>query len=195
MAQRRSPKPLLVLLLIAFIAAAWGCPPRPSAPVPPVDAGAEDAGMPDDGGSRDGSVAPRQLDVLLIALDPDGGRVWPSIDGGVVELDPTRALELRFAPKLKDVRIRLFDWNELVVESDDVVLPADGDVFVYRLELLEPLEPGRSYLLLIDAELGQALVDGSGAPWDDVRLPLRITGERKPERSHHPTRRKSSRRR
>lgn len=133
----------------------------------------------------------------LLALDVDGGRALAIHgDGGVLELEgPTRALELQLSEPVRNARIRLFDWNEQLVESDDVLLESqEGRVTGYRLELLEPLRSGRSYLLGIDGELGPRLLDAIGNDLDDLRVPFLVRGDPEPERPPAKRRQPSKRR-
>jgi hypothetical protein len=120
--------------------------------------------------------------VELTVVGADGGRtvLGDSGDGGALVVEPTRVLEVRLTPRPTAPRIRLFDWTEQIVESNDTGLGSATDAaYAYRIELLEPLQPGRTYVLTVDSELGPRLFDTSGSPLGDVRLSLKVAGEPK----------------
>jgi hypothetical protein len=83
---------------------------------------------------------------------------------------------LEISPRPADLRVRLFDANDLVLESNDVATELDGGLR-YELQLLEPLRAGRAYLLVLDAEQGPALLDPRGRPLEDVRLGILVRGD------------------
>lgn len=139
----------------------------------------------------------------MVSTD-DGGRslLVPPVDGGMLELEATREIELRIFPAFKAPRIRLFDSNDRILESDDTDVATDGGddgtTLGYRISLLDGLEPGRAYHLGIDTEIepplvdfaGKPIVDRTGRPMDELRIELNVVGEPKskapasrPERS------------
>lgn len=165
-------RPRFALLLLVLLAA---CPPAPAV----LDAGGPlDAGG--DAGVGPVDAGPEPLRFTLRADTTDAGTVaLDAFDAGG-PLEPVTALELAFSAPLDDVRIRVMDWTDAVVESDDVATEADGG-FTYRITFAQPLKSGRAYALLIDAETKEALVDAHGALIDQLRVPLQISGAPTPE--------------
>jgi hypothetical protein len=102
-------------------------------------------------------------------------------DGDVTEVGPATGFTLTTPVRLKDYRVRLIDWVDHVVPSDDTVELGDGGL-TYRIELSQPLESGRRYDLVVDAELGPEIADEAGRRYDDVRLSLKVRGEIQPEK-------------
>lgn len=166
----RSVWPVLVVLLMV------ACPAEKPVVIdagPPVveviDAGpAVDAGPP----------PPSSLESTQVtATFTDGGTVALT---SKAEIDPATALTISLPIKLKDFRIRLLDWREQIVVSDDELM-ADGRTYVITLK--EPLKTGRGYNLTLDAELGPVITDDTGGTWTDWELAFRIAGEVQPEPS------------
>lgn len=155
----------LLLVLMA-------CPAEVAKPVI-VDAGVVevDAGQPVDAGP----LPPSSLEPTVVALFADGGTVSVTPKS---ELDAAKALTISLPIKLKDFRIRLLDYREQIVVSDDELM-ADGRTYVITLP--EPLKTGRGYNLVLDAELGPIVTDDSGGTWNDWELPFRIAGDVQPE--------------
>lgn len=156
-----------------------GCPAErsleaPDAAPPPVsDAGAlevVDAGPP----------APLRLEFAVTART-DGGEELLTFSEDATEIDPATGFTLTTPVRLKDYRVRLFDWNDRVVPSDDTAELADGGL-TYRIELPEPLKTGRRYSLLVDAELAPQIDDEAGRHYDDVRLELKVRGDVVPDK-------------
>ena len=96
------------------------------------------------------------------------------------EIDAATTLTVSLPIVLKDFRIRLLDWREQIVVSDDELL-SDGKTYVITLP--EPLKTGRGYTLTLDAELGPVVTDDSGGTWNDWELAFRIAGDVQPEPS------------
>ncbi len=172
--------PFVVLVLLVA-----ACPSRTSLPdagdVGPADAaigndaGAPDAGA-DDAGTPDASVA---FFVALFA-EVDGGALLPvDLVQSSATIDAVQTLQVQTSVDVRDYRVRLFDWAEQIVPSDDVASLDAG--LTYRIGLLQPLRPGRTYSLVIDADLGPTMVDATGRPLDDVRLSINVRGEIQPE--------------
>jgi hypothetical protein len=155
----------LVLVLMA-------CPAEVAKPVI-VDAGVAevDAGPPVDAGP----LPPSSLEPTVVASFADGGTASVTAKA---EIDAAKALTISLPIKLKDFRIRLLDYREQIVVSDDELM-ADGRTWVITLP--EPLKTGRGYNLVLDAELGPIVTDDSGGTWNDWELPFRIAGEVQPE--------------
>lgn len=151
----------LVVLLLA------GCPKPVEAPIdagaPEVDAGI-DAGV-------DAGLPPLSFTFELETVD--AGTI-SGLDAGMI-VDPLKAIVVSFPMPLDDVRLRVMDWNDAVVASDDES-ETDGGL-TYRIVFVAPLKTGRGYSLLIDAETGDTFRDARGAQYDEVRVPFRIGGE------------------
>jgi hypothetical protein len=159
---------LLLLVLLA------GCP---QAVVPaPEDAGAAaalavDAGPP--------PLPPLTFQLVATFLDGGRSRLDDAFDAGMT-LEPAGALELTSPLGLAGVRVRLLDWTDAVVPSDDLLETSDGG-FRYRLELTQPLKSGRTYSLLVDGESADAFSDVFGRDHEPWRVPLRVLGDPEPE--------------
>lgn len=155
----------LLLVLMA-------CPADVGKPVIVVDAGVEvDAGAPVDAGPP----PPSSLEPTVVASYADGGTAPVTARS---EVDAATALTISLPIKLKDFRIRLLDYREQIVVSDDELM-ADGRTYVITLPA--PLKAGRSYNLVLDAELGPIVTDDSGGTWNDWELAFRIAGDVQPE--------------
>lgn len=153
----------LVLVLIS------GCP-KPSPDVP-IDAGlvpaVVDAGPP----------PPPALERWITIEQLDAGVAqFDFADAGTSELEPITAITLRTNTELTDVRVRLFDWSDAIVASDDEQHSSDAG-FEYRLVPLQPLKRGRGYQFVVDAESQDRFRDGAGRDYDEWRLPIRIVGD------------------
>ena len=144
-------------------------------------------------------VDPEKYSLPQARVETLGGFVFINMDPGCQPLDefltPVKDLtakhefeKLRYAwyrtvvlpAKLKDFRLRLMDWADKLVVSDDE-LQADGVTWV--LTPAEPLKSGRSYTLKLDAELGPVITDEAGGTWNDWELPFHLTGDVQPEPS------------
>ncbi len=139
---------------------------------------AADAGADVDGG-LDAGV--RRWDWSLRVKPTDGG-VWldlPFADDAV-ECDPASALELSTPVPLADFRLRLFDWRDAVVVSDEAVNVDDAGTR-WLVEPTRPLAPGRSYSVRLEAQRGADVLDALGHAWPDWELALRVRGEVEPE--------------
>lgn len=147
-----------------------GCPAERSQPGEAPDAAFSeliDAGVVDAG--------PATLEPTVSAQLGDGG-VLPVAHRS--EIDPATALTVTLPRPLKDFRLRLLDHREQVVVSDDE-LAADG--LTYRIVPAKPLQTGRSYQLVLDAELGPVVTDQTGGTFEDWLLEFRILGEVQPD--------------
>lgn len=105
-------------------------------------------------------------------------------DGGAQSLEPNATVEppvsltVRLPKRLKDFRVRLMDYQDKIVVSDDA-LSADG--LEYLVTPAEPLKAGRRYSVVLDAELGPIVTDELGGTFDDWELPFTIAGEVQPD--------------
>lgn len=158
-----------ILVLVALGLSA--CPARSAADAATaIDAGEFDAGVIDAG-----PPLPLTLVPTVIATARDAGTI--ELKSGS-ETDDVTGLTISIPVKLKDFRVRLMDWRDQIVQSDDELM-ADGRTYVITLS--EPLKTGRGYSLKLDAELGPVVTDDSGGIWDDWELGFRISGEVQPE--------------
>ena len=148
-----------VLLLMA-------CPPK-STEV--VDAGSPDAGAVDVVDS--GPPPPVVLVPTITAMLIDGGTGSVTADG---ETEQPKSLTIALPAGLNDFRLRVLDWRDQVVASDDELL-SDGKTYV--VTFVEPLKTGRNYQVLIDAELGPVVTTESGATVDDFELRFHVAGD------------------
>ncbi|MBL8921823.1 MAG: hypothetical protein JNJ54_23395 [Myxococcaceae bacterium] len=163
----------LSLLLLA------GCP-KPPAPVADAGPGSEPDAAIDaaiDAGAPDAGPEPLRFSITLDTVDA-GTFTLDGLDAGA-ELPQVRAVTLHFAEPLDDLRVRVMDWTDAVVPSDDEA-SVDGG-FVYRISFLTPLKTGRGYALLLDGETKDTFRDARGAEYTELRLPFRIGGEVQPE--------------
>jgi hypothetical protein len=165
-----------VIALAAVGLVVCGCPEKraeviDAGAVAEVDAGL-DAGEPFDAGPP----PPATLDPVVTVGFADGG-VGPL--SANAEVDVPRTLTVAIPLKLKDFRLRLMDWRDQVVVSDDELL-ADGKTLL--VTPAEPLKTGRSYTLVLDAELGPVVTDESGRTFNDWELGFRVAGEVQPDK-------------
>lgn len=150
-----------------------GCPSRDEARSA-VDAGVAvevDAGI--DAGTPD--AGPQILATVVTANLADGGVVMLEARATI---EPPASLTIRLPKRLKDFRIRLMDHQDKLVVSDDAL---SGDGLEYLVTPAEPLKTGRSYTVLLDAELGPVVTDELGGTFDDWELPFAIAGEIQPD--------------
>lgn len=162
-------------LLAAAAGALAGCPAPEAGLDAAVDAGqAVDAGPP---------IAPADLPPAELGAPLE---VWFT-DGGMASVPPARPTLIDPAqrltvhlPPLKDYRVRIFDGADKVVVSDDDAQASDAGI-EYAIGLPEPLKRGREYRVLIDAETGPGIVDGSGRRYLDAEWQLKVEGPAEPE--------------
>lgn len=150
------------------------------------------AGCPASRGSTDAAVDDAGVDASVAIVDagpPPPADLEPGVtvtqkDGGTVvvaanaQVEDAIALTVVMPARLKDFRLRLMDWTDKVVVSDDA-LQADGVTWV--LTPAEPLKSGRDYTLKLDAELGPVITDEAGGTWNDWELSFHLAGEIAPE--------------
>lgn len=164
-----------VIVLLVVATGLFGCPSDKPAP----DASAE---LPDAAAQLDAAVivdagppAPTALEPTVIAAFADGGT---SSIASQATIDPPASLTVSLPVKLKDFRVRVLDWRDQVVPSDDELM-ADG--LTYLVTLTEPLKTGRSYTVVLDAELGPVVTSEAGATFNDWELAFRVSGEVQPD--------------
>lgn len=158
------------VLLVFATTVFMGCPDSsmPDAAVA-VDAGEVDAAI------DAGPPLPLSLEPTVTATARDAGTIELKTGS---ETDDVISLTVSIPVKLKDFRVRLMDWRDQIVPSDDELM-ADGKTYV--ITLLEPLKTGRGYTVKLDAELGPVVTDDTGGVWDDWELAFRISGDVQPE--------------
>ncbi len=161
----------------AFLLTLFGLPAcrQTAALVGTVDSGAAiDAGV-------SGSVA-REARAELTLIGDAGRQTFDLLkaDGGLLESlseDVPQGLELRVEPvPTVPVRVRLFDWTNRLVSSDDV-METDAQKLQYTIRLLEPLRRGRTYQLEIDAESEAPFRADSGINEFESLWRFRVAGE------------------
>ena len=133
--------------------------------------GGIDGGIPIDAGPP----LPSSLEATVVAGYADGGTATVTSKAAI---DPATSLTISLPIKLKDFRIRLIDFREQIVVSDDELM-ADGKTLI--IATAEPLKSGREYTLVLDSELGPIVTDDSGGTWNDWELVFRISGDVQPE--------------
>jgi hypothetical protein len=166
------------LRLVAVTLLVAACP-SPKTPIEPdagspdaaVDAGL-DSGAAIDAGPVDASVA---FEIHVRAESDAGVATELEFVASAAPVDAVQVLEVATSVELRDYRIRLYDWADQIVPSDDLAI-VDGGI-TYRIGLLAPLRTGRTYSLVLDADLGASMLDPAGRPLDDVRLTLNVRGE------------------
>ncbi|MEW6430370.1 MAG: hypothetical protein AB1730_02575 [Myxococcota bacterium] len=159
------------------VAVLSGCPAEKP---PTVDAGLReiDAGVVAE--RVDAGPPPLLRLEFIVTAKMDGGEAALEFVDGVAELDSTSGLALTTPVRLHDYRVRLFDWADQAVASDDTAELSDAGL-AYRIELAEPLKTGRRYTLVVDAELAPEIGDEAGRHYDDVRLGLKVRGQLVPD--------------
>ena len=158
-----------VLLLVLA-----ACPAEVQKPVV-IDAGLPAVEVIDAGPIDAGPPIPSSLEPTVVAGFPDGGTAEVIAKA---EIEPATSLTISLPTRLKDFRIRLIDYRDQIVTSDDELL-GDGRTLV--IQLPEPLKTGRGYTLALDSELGPIVTDESGGTWNDWELAFRIAGDVLPE--------------
>jgi hypothetical protein len=134
--------------------------------------------------------------VLRLSIEvklSDGGVVREQLDPLAAPLLPvTQALELTANLPLHNYRLRIFDEIDRALASDDVPEETPAGVR-YHVTLLSPLRSGHRYAVLLDAQSGATLDNGSGGALNEQRFEFRTEGEREkeappkraPSRRHH----------
>jgi hypothetical protein len=150
----------------------WGCPRAELS----FDAGFDAGPVVVDAGP---ASVPELSIVGWVSVD-GGAEVLLPVDGGVFEGGRPTALRFIVTPQLVDWRLRLFDFSDRVVASDDEIERIDGG-FEYRLRPLEPLASGRTYSFTLESQSGAALTDGNGTQFDDARHAFSTSGTPEPE--------------
>lgn len=149
------------------------------------------AGSEADAGTADaGSAVPLQLTIEVPLLD--GGTVRQPLDPAAAPFLPvTRTLFIAANLPLHNYRVRILDELDRALASDDVPEETAGGLR-YQVSLLAPLRLGHRYTVLLDAQSGATLDDGSGRALAEQRFEFRTDGERERET---PTKRSNSKRR
>jgi hypothetical protein len=150
-----------------------------------------DAGSAADAGAADaGTTLPLQL-TIEVPLS-DGGTIRQPLEPAAAPFLPvTRTLSIAANLPLHNYRLRILDELDRALASDDVPEETAGRLR-YRVSLLAPLRLGHRYTVLLDAQSGATLDDGSGRALAEQRFEFRTEGER--ERETPPKRSTSKRR-
>jgi hypothetical protein len=150
-----------------------------------------DAGSPAFPITASDAGPPRVLQLRLEVKAPDGGLVSEVLAlSSAPSIPVTQALDVTANLPLHNYRLRLFDEVDRALASDDVPEEAAAGLR-YHIVLLAPLRPGHRYTVLLDAQSGATLDDGSGTAIDEQRFEFHTEGEREKE----PVKRSSSKRR
>jgi hypothetical protein len=166
------PRSLPTLRLAPLLLLLAGCPDREAAP---------DAGLPT-AGPVDAALPPPAAPSLGLAVEselPDGGtQVIPAGTDERPVVEPTQALVVTTNVPVRNYRLRLFDEADRVLVSDDTAEELPDGTTRYRIQLAEPLRPGHGYSLIMDAQSGTDIQDGSGRMLDEQRLDFQVAGEK-----------------
>jgi hypothetical protein len=102
------------------------------------------------------------------------------------EMEPAQRIEVLANQKLVDLRVRLMDAQERVLPSDEEMVSEAHGTSV-NIQLLSPLKPANTLILLADSQLGHSISNEHGDTYDDFRVSLKVRGEpEKPEKSAAP---------
>ena len=135
-----------------------------------ADAASEFTG--DSGAAVDAGATPLKFSFQF--RQADGGVTVVSEPFRPQDFDSLVGFEVSADGPAADIRIRVIDWADRVVASDDSQ-SLDGGLFNYSATFVEPLRTGRRYQLLIDSQ------SGTDAEFEDLELPIQIRGEIAPE--------------
>jgi hypothetical protein len=150
-------------LLIALSA----CQPR---------SGAWDAGQPSLPGNVDAGSPTLSLQIEVRLAD--GGMVRAPLDPSMAALLPvTQSLDVTANLSLHNYRLRVLDELDRALASDDVPEETPGGLR-YHISFLAPLRSGHRYTVLIDAQSGATLDNGSGMALNEQRFEFHTEGER-----------------
>jgi hypothetical protein len=106
------------------------------------------------------------------------GTATPLSPGVTVAVEPASSFEIRIAAPARDARLVLLDAQDVLVPS--TVEAELGSESSFLLQPLEPLRPGRTYLLRLEG-LGARLVRSDGGrSFEPLLLPIQITGSPQP---------------
>ena len=157
---------------LALAIAAAACKPPPG----PGDAGTARQLSSVDAGQ------PRVVLQLRIEVEqPDGGLVRESLGPAPGPLLPvTQALDVTTNLPLRNYRLRILDEVDRALASDDKPEETLSGLR-YHIQLVSPLRSGHRYAVLLDAQTGAALDDGSGGRLDEQRFDFHTEGERERE--------------
>jgi hypothetical protein len=108
--------------------------------------------------------------VLITALDSSASVILPV----------TKSLEVRANLPLRNYRLRVLDELDRALASDDVPEETQGPLR-YHISFLAPLRSGHRYAVLLDAQSGATLDDGTGTALNEQRFEFRTEGEREKE--------------
>jgi len=124
--------------------------------------------------------APRQKPELLFSLrihESSGAISELSLASEAeFEIEPAQRIEVLANQPLADFRVRLMDAQERVLPSDEEIsLDANGTLV--NIQLLSPLKPANSLVLLVDSQLAPRISNQQADTYDDFRVSLKVRGE------------------
>ena len=146
--------------------------------------------------AADGEVhrVPEPLVLSLRHQLSDGGFAVADFDGGVPpQIESTRLIEATTNVPVHNYRIRVFDEADRAMVSDDVA--TEGDHLDYQIHFPTPLQAGHRYVLLLDAQTGDSILDAQGRPQPEQRLEFEVAGPREKAPAVAPASKKRRRRR
>lgn len=159
------------IILSVALAVACGCRPR-------SETVAADAGPP---AHADAGGPPVELQLRIEVKLSDGGVVRELLDPAAVILLPvTQALDVTANLPLHNYRLRILDELDRALASDDTPEVMSTGL-LYHVAFLSPLRSGHRYTVLLDAQSGASLDDGSGVPVAEKRFDFHTEGEREKE--------------
>ena len=144
----------------------------------------------------DGEVhqLPERLVLSLRHQLSDGGFTAADFDGGVrPQIESTRLIEATTNVPVHNYRIRVFDEADRAMVSDDVA--TEGGNLDYQIHFAAPLPAGHRYVLLMDAQTGDSILDAQGRPQPEQRLEFEVAGPREQAPAVAPPSRKRRRKR
>lgn len=124
-----------------------------------------------------GPALPPELQISVAVQSPELGTILVAFDEARPKVPQVQELRLRTNLPLQNYRIRVFDEQDRALASDDTA-QENPDGLDYRLELLEPLQTGNRYALVVDPLTGAQLLDAHGRPHPEIRLEFEVEGER-----------------
>jgi hypothetical protein len=163
--KKRCPPTCLPLALLLALS---GCQPKPAS---------RGAGpLPSPANSDSG--LPLTLQFELEARVADGGVFRAALDMSTAAVVPvTQSLDVTANLPLHNYRLRILDEIDRALASNDVPEETPSGLR-YHIALLTPLRSGHRYVVLLDAQSGATLDNGSGVAFDEQRFEFRTEGER-----------------
>jgi len=164
-------KVYIIYLIGLIMGGGWACPDnsKPPEKAEPSSSLVAQPAVP----------TPRQKPELLFSLrihESSGAiselRLQPEAE---FEIEPSQRIEVLANQPLVDFRVRLMDAQERVLPSDEEIV-SDAHGTSVNIQLLSPLKPANSLILLVDSQLAH-LSNNQGDTYDDFRISLKVRGE------------------